>query len=155
MLEVAVIDSGTRIKENIIDKLFSDKVASIRKEQDATGTGIGLSIAGAIVKAHKGKIKAENNVGQRAKVTFTIPISGSITTKTEEVKNSTKELKVVVVDDEEACLLSMPMMLMKTNYDLKLYSNPKEALEQLKASPKEADIILLDIMMQNLMGLAF
>jgi CheY-like chemotaxis protein len=44
---------------------------------------------------------------------------------------------------------------MKTSYNLKLYSSPKEAMEQLKDSPNEADLILLDIMMPELDGISF
>lgn len=152
-LDIAISDEGTGIPKEKIDKLFSEDIGSGKSKTETPGTGIGLKIASSIVKAHKGKITASNNIGKGAKIAISIPVTTSI--KKEKQKNKdTKKLNVVIIDDEETCLLSMSMMLMKTSYELSLFSSPKEALEQLKSYPKDADIILLDIMMPEIDGVS-
>lgn len=156
MLKISVVDQGRGIPKDKLDQLFANNIVISKKKDDDPGVGIGLSIASAIVRAHKGKIEAANNVGKGAKVTFSIPVSSSASKEElDKPENNTKELNIVIVDDEETCLLSMSMMLMKTSYNLKLYSSPKEALEQLKKSPEEVNLILLDIMMPELDGISF
>lgn len=155
-LEIAVTDQGVGIAEEKLDKLFSQNLAASKSKDDAPGVGIGLSIAALIAKAHKGSISASNNRGKGARIVVTIPATGANSAPIKKAAtSSTKELNVIIVDDEEACLLSMSMMLMKTSYNLKLYSNPAEALQQLKENPSDADIILLDIMMPGLDGISF
>jgi sigma-B regulation protein RsbU (phosphoserine phosphatase) len=59
----------------------------------------------------------------------------------------------MVIDDEETCLLSLTMMLHKTNYILYKFSSPIKALECLYTTPVNIDIILLDMMMPELDGI--
>jgi|GEM_PF-1199944 len=153
---VHVIDPGTGIKKNILDNLFKDSTKSLNIKSDIPGTGIGLRIASEIIKAHNGTIQAANNIGKGAKISFFIPIPSTTNTKNKaaHIESITSDnLNVVAIDDEDAALLSISMMLMKTGYNLKLFSSPIEALKQIKANPTDVDIILLDIMMPEMNGL--
>ena len=68
---VNVKDTGTGIDKEILPRLFT-KFAT--KSED--GTGLGLYISKNIIKAHDGKIRAENNSdGKGAIFRFTLPIS--------------------------------------------------------------------------------
>ena len=68
---VSVKDNGTGIDQEIMPRLFS-KFAT----KSETGTGLGLFISKNIIKAHGGKIWAENNIdGKGATFRFTLPIS--------------------------------------------------------------------------------
>jgi signal transduction histidine kinase len=68
---VSVKDNGTGIDQEIMPRLFS-KFAT----KSEAGTGLGLFISKNIIKAHGGKIWAENNIdGKGATFRFTLPIS--------------------------------------------------------------------------------
>ena len=68
---VSIKDTGSGINPEIKPKLFSKFVTN-----SPGGTGIGLFISKSIVKAHGGRIWAENNAdGKGATFTFTLPLS--------------------------------------------------------------------------------
>ena len=68
---VSVKDNGTGIEQEIMPRLFS-KFAT----KSEAGTGLGLFISKNNIKAHGGKIWAENNIdGKGATFRFTLPIS--------------------------------------------------------------------------------
>lgn len=73
-VEVSVEDNGKGVDSNdllaIFDKFYQSKNQTILKP---VGSGLGLAISKQIIKSHNGKIWAENNIPQGAKVTFTLP----------------------------------------------------------------------------------
>jgi signal transduction histidine kinase len=60
-VEIRVKDNGNGIPGNIIDKIFNPFFTT---KPTGQGTGLGLSLAYDIVKAHGGEIKVETNVGE-------------------------------------------------------------------------------------------
>lgn len=73
-----VSDNGTGIKQadlpNVFEAFFSKET---RGAETRKGIGLGLSIARAIVKAHGGRIYAENNPDQGATFRFSLPLKES------------------------------------------------------------------------------
>lgn len=67
-VEVAVIDSGTGIPEDLLPNLFD---AFVTTKQ--AGLGIGLALSRSIVQAHGGHLRAQNNPGSGATFRFTLP----------------------------------------------------------------------------------
>jgi two-component system phosphate regulon sensor histidine kinase PhoR len=70
---VRVSDTGVGIAEENIPQLFD---AFYRVSREITGTGLGLTIAKAIVQAHGGKIWVESIPGQGSVFSFTLPVTG-------------------------------------------------------------------------------
>lgn len=71
MVQVSISDLGRGIDPSIQDKLFQKFMT---KSDCANGTGLGLYLCKAIVEAHGGKIRGENNrTGRGATFTFTLP----------------------------------------------------------------------------------
>jgi signal transduction histidine kinase len=62
-VEIIVTDNGNGIPQNIIDKIFQPFFTT---KPTGSGTGLGLSLAYDIVKAHGGAIKVESPPGGRA-----------------------------------------------------------------------------------------
>lgn len=62
------------------------------------------------------------------------------------------EYKVLIVDDDEATLVVLEKILSKANYKILKAMSGKECIEQAKAS--SPDIIIMDIMMPGLDGIA-
>ncbi|MGI0019180.1 MAG: sensor histidine kinase [Nitrososphaera sp.] len=71
LVRISVIDPGKGIDPTVKDKLFGKFVS---KSDRAKGTGLGLYLCKAIVEAHGGTIKGENNQGKGATFSFTLPV---------------------------------------------------------------------------------
>jgi signal transduction histidine kinase len=69
-VEVAVVDSGTGIPQDLLPRLFD---AFVTTKQ--AGLGIGLALSRAIVHAHGGELRAQNNDGGGATFRFTLHAS--------------------------------------------------------------------------------
>jgi signal transduction histidine kinase len=77
---VSVVDQGIGIAPEHLNKLFERFFrASSDRRRDAGGTGLGLPIAEAIVRAHGGRIWAESTLGSGTTLAFTLPLpAGSV-----------------------------------------------------------------------------
>jgi signal transduction histidine kinase len=73
VVKVCVYDRGIGIPENELESVFEKFTQSSRTQTGAGGTGLGLAICHEIIKAHKGKIWAENNSEGGASLFFALP----------------------------------------------------------------------------------
>jgi signal transduction histidine kinase len=71
-VEIRVSDNGTGISESIKEKIFQPFFTT---KPTGSGTGLGLSLAYDIIKAHGGKIKVEAKEGEGSDFTVILPIS--------------------------------------------------------------------------------
>lgn len=74
-IEVKVTDTGAGIPEEDVQKVFGRTftVSSARTPNSSTGSGLGLSIAKAIIERHGGNIRCESKLGIGTTFTFTLP----------------------------------------------------------------------------------
>ncbi len=72
-LRCRVTDEGPGIPETELQTIFDEFVQSSKTKTGAGGTGLGLAICRNIVKAHRGRIWAENGKPKGAIFTFVIP----------------------------------------------------------------------------------
>jgi two-component system sensor histidine kinase ChiS len=68
-------------------------------------------------------------------------------------KATRQKTTILIIDDEEACLTSMELLLKSTNCNLIKASSGLEGLEYLKDNPNTIDLVLLDLMMPDIYGL--
>jgi len=68
---ISVKDNGKGVPKNIIDKIFQPFFTT---KPTGQGTGLGLSLAYDIVKAHGGEIKVETKEGEGAKFIIVLPL---------------------------------------------------------------------------------
>ena len=69
-VEIRVADNGNGIPQNIIDKIFQPFFTT---KPTGQGTGLGLSFAYDIVKAHGGEIKVETKDGEGSEFIIQLP----------------------------------------------------------------------------------
>jgi signal transduction histidine kinase len=72
-----VRDFGPGIPDAELETIF-DKFVQSSRTRDAGGTGLGLAICRKIVKAHGGRIWAENHPEEGAIFTFELPSAGVV-----------------------------------------------------------------------------
>jgi two-component system sensor histidine kinase ChiS len=159
-----ISDQGVGIPQDELEAIFCSFTQSTRTKTKAGGTGLGLAIAKEIIKAHQGKIWAKNNAEGGASFEFILPhaqtkqmdghfIVAENAELLPEEPTVSKAATILMVDDEEACLISMEMLLHGTSYRLIKQSGGHAALDYLKAHPRSVDIIMLDLMMPDMYGL--
>lgn len=95
-LLVAIQDQGIGIPEDELELIFDKFTQSSKTNKGSGGTGLGLSIAVSILKAHHGKIWAENAEGNGAVIKFLLPVSR--TTGHDEVKTQSDEKYVAEIE---------------------------------------------------------
>jgi len=71
-VEISVSDNGNGIPKNIVDKILQPFFTT---KPTGEGTGLGLSLAHEIVKAHGGELKVETKEGEGTKFIIVIPIT--------------------------------------------------------------------------------
>ncbi|AIL65618.1 Sensor histidine kinase [Rickettsiales bacterium Ac37b] len=162
----AIKDEGVGVPENELYTIFEVFVQSSKTKTRAGGTGLGLAICKEIIDAHHGEIWAENNQDQGATFNFVIPISqakqmdghkiiaeNNVEIPTKPAPQTTKSANILIIDDEDACLMSMELLLFGSGYNLHKAAGGYAGLEYLKEHSKEIDLILLDLMMPDIYGL--
>jgi signal transduction histidine kinase len=86
-VEIEVADTGIGISEEQQRRLFDRSIlvrdarhhhSSQTLEYNSAGLGLGLSIAGGIVRAHGGALNVESEVGRGSTFTIVLPMTASL-----------------------------------------------------------------------------
>jgi two-component system, sensor histidine kinase ChiS len=176
-IEVSVTDTGIGIPADKLEKIFeSFEQANGSISREYGGTGLGLAITKQLVQLHGGNIRAESQVGNGARLSFTLPLSkGKVEMKQADKISTVKDsrvisirlddiladsqsptptqgsFKILIVDDEPINLQVLVNLLSLHNYSLTQASNGMEALDIIRNGFKP-DLILLDVMMPKMTG---
>jgi CheY-like chemotaxis protein len=157
-VEFFVKDTGKGIapeKRDVIFNMFTQEDPSNTRGHE--GSGLGLSIAGGMVKLLGGTISVQSQPGEGSVFTFTVPYNGKeVAGKTEPAEKkhgrvSGKPL-VLLAEDEESNYLYMEVVLKLSGCDYLLAKNGAEAVEFCKQHP-EIILVLMDIKMPVMNGL--
>ncbi len=147
-----VIDTGTGIKKDVMDKIFDPYFTTKPKDK---GTGLGLSMVKGIAKSCNGDIHVYSELEKGTEVHVYLPImekisdnrtSGSL----QPIQGGTE--KILLVDDEEAIIKMVKEMLERLGYHVTSRSGSCEALEVFKANPGNFDLVITDMTMPDMTG---
>ena len=158
MLAFEINDSGRGIRKDEIQKIFNAfEQVDTKKNRNAIGVGLGLSISKTFAEMMGGKIKVDSEHGHGATFTVEIPmVKGSgvkqenETDKFEDQVMSAPAAKILVVDDNEFNIKTAEALLSLFNISAKLaYSGP-EAINLVQK--ENFDIVFMDHMMPDMDG---
>lgn len=157
-VRIDIADTGTGIpdilKSRIFDPFFTTKGAG-------RGSGLGLSTAHAIVKAHCGFITFVSAQGSGTTFSVFLPTAAaglSVPVREEHTKQDAGPLprgsgeQVLVVDDEESVRHMMRNTLESFGYFVSTASDGAEAIAILRSSPARFDLAVVDMQMPGLDG---
>lgn len=158
-LLMEVIDTGIGIDENKIDLIFEDFT---QEEMSTTrkfgGTGLGLSIVKKLIELQGGKIDIVSKKNQGTKIACHIPfLSGDVKQIKTDIEPSVyvpeevKNLKILIVDDEEYNRLLFKTILERWNVRYTEAGSGIEALEILKT--EKHNLVFMDARMPGIDGL--
>ena len=147
---VSISDTGDGMSEEtkkyIFDPFFTTKMA--------VGTGLGMSLAYGIITRHSGKIEVESEAGKGAKFTLQFPTTNEkaslITTHEPERELIEMNLRVLVVDDEDALCIVLDQFFPRYGNKVKTVNNGSDALNIVNA--EDFDLVLFDLVMPDISG---
>jgi signal transduction histidine kinase/CheY-like chemotaxis protein/CHASE3 domain sensor protein/HPt (histidine-containing phosphotransfer) domain-containing protein len=158
-LIVGVTDTGIGIEESKLNLIFEDFTqAEMSTTRKFGGTGLGLSIVKKLVELHKGQIECKSKKNTGTEITCILPyLTGDIKQLSVEnprliqVPDEIKNLKILIVDDEEYNRLLFKTILRRWNMSFSEAASGMEAIELVKAN--RFDLLFMDARMPGLDGL--
>ncbi|MBQ8300045.1 MAG: response regulator [Clostridia bacterium] len=157
-----IIDTGVGMRKEFLNNIWNefaqdDNVASSKYK----GSGLGMAITKQFVDLMGGTINVESEIGKGSAFTINIHFDTyelfnklDKITKQETVENQKcKQLKIILVDDDELNIEIEKYMLEKENIIVMTAQNGEEAVKLFEESPNfEYDAILMDINMPIMNG---
>ncbi|MCF8045074.1 MAG: PAS domain S-box protein [Desulfarculaceae bacterium] len=152
-LRLEVGDTGHGIDKKDIGRIFNPYFTTKRQEE---GTGLGLALAHAIVKEHRGYITAESTVGQGTSFVVHLPVTDRQGTESEESRNVAPVApgteSIMLVEDEEAIRSAISSISEDYGYRLTAFEDGLKAYEAFQKAPYEFDLVVTDMTMPGMTG---
>lgn len=156
MVILEINDDGPGVSDDMQEKIFDPFFTT---KAVGKGTGLGLTVAYAIVQDHGGKIRVESKPGQGASFFLELPASSSasrqapIDTISSESKEGGIGAVVLVVEDELALATAVSEALTDAGFHVDTAVDGQHALERIEE--KVYDLIVCDLKMPRMDGQAF
>lgn len=151
-VKVTVQDQGTGIPKEHLARVFDPYFTT--KE---TGSGLGLTSAYSIIKAHGGYLGVESELGTGSNFYFYLPARPDAEVEREERKKVALSGKgrILVMDDEEGVRQVVAQMLEAIGYEAVTARDGKEAVELYERALREGKrfrAVLIDLTVPGGMG---
>ena len=151
---VEVRDNGVGIPAELLDRVFDPFFTT---KPAGMGTGLGLPICHSIVTSHGGAINVESQAGKGTTFRVTLPVFReplplpSIAPPPMPTGEGQAWARVLVVDDELP-VAAMLSRLLADEFDVRLATSGREALDLLLRDP-DFDVVLCDLLMPGMNGM--
>jgi signal transduction histidine kinase/ActR/RegA family two-component response regulator len=159
---LSVEDEGSGMDEATLARLFDP---FFTRKAPGEGTGLGLSVVHGIVHAHGGDVRVTSAPGQGTVFVIELPLldrAGQSTFPKENRESAapdpsaqgTQRPRLLVVDDDPNVGRSLALLLETLGYEVVLERSPVAALELARTAEAPFDLVLTDLGMTELDGLA-
>jgi signal transduction histidine kinase/CBS domain-containing protein len=167
-IRITVVDNGMGISPENINKLFQPFVqidSALNRKH--SGTGLGLALVKQIVELHGGQVGLTSELEVGSSFTIDLPCEAEASleiNRAAQPKNSHGDISlttpnlsvksplILLAEDNEANISTFTSYLEAKGYRLLLAQNGQEAIDLAQA--EYPDLILMDIQMQGIDGLA-
>jgi PAS domain S-box-containing protein len=149
-----VSDTGIGMDEKTRSQIFDPFFTTKEKGK---GTGLGLSVVYGVIKNHNGFVNVESEPGKGSTFNLYFPISAESLRATgkeaedrEEVRGGTET--ILVVEDEEALLTMLKVILEVKGYRVIAAVDGLEALELFRKHKDEIALVMTDVGLPKISG---
>jgi two-component system cell cycle sensor histidine kinase/response regulator CckA len=154
-IKVTVKDEGSGIPKEIIEKIF-DPYFTTRQN----GNGLGLTIAYSIIKAHKGAITVDSEVGKGSVFSFYLPVAkqrnqAEGTVKTKPNASPSSGGRILVMDDDSAVRSVLSQLLKNYGYAVVCTASGNETITAYGEAMKQGQpftVVVMDLTIPGGMG---
>jgi two-component system, cell cycle sensor histidine kinase and response regulator CckA len=155
-VSLSVRDTGVGIPPDLLDRIFDPFFTTKPLGQ---GTGLGLSTTRGIVRAHGGFVSVYSEPRQGTQFTLYFPALDDATRSGDTRDESTPAPEgrgelILVVDDEKQLREMTGRTLQAFGYKVLLAEDGPEALARFAEQPRAISVVILDMMMPLLDGIA-
>ena len=154
-VSLRVSDTGTGIPKEIMEKIFDPFFTT---KEIGKGTGLGLATVMGIVKSHGGLVHVYSEVGKGSVFNVLLPAAPNAIAASDEAVRAPLPVgrgeTILVVDDEAGILSATCKLLERHNYKVLAATDGAEALTQFSRYRGSIRLILTDVMMPVMDGLA-
>ncbi len=154
---IEVTDTGEGIHEEFLERIFQKfQQAESAAHKAKEGTGLGLTIAKAIVEEHGGTIWVQSKVASGSTFSFSLPWNGTefVESKKPVISPLAKQKRktILIIDNEPDFTTVLKKMLEHEGYWALTAPDGKTGVEL--AMKHRPDLVLLDVMMPDMDGFA-
>jgi len=154
-LLLKICDTGCGMSRAILDKIFDPYFTT---KPMGKGTGMGLAVVHGIVKNHDGLITVYSEPDKGT--SFQVYLPQYTNEKIAESERFKEEItggseSILLVDDEALVAEMMQRQLENLGYQVESYNKPEEALSTFHAASEKFDLIMTDMTMPKMNGVAF
>ena len=153
-IKFEITDTGHGIEKSKVKHIFDPFYTT---KAPGKGTGLGLSMVYGIIKSCDGAISVDSHIG--AGTTFIVYLPATEKMEKEDISefvkyNIGRGRTIMVVDDEEIIVEMATDMLQSIGFNVITASNGFEALDIYKKRMSNIDVVLLDLLMPGMDGVA-
>jgi two-component system, cell cycle sensor histidine kinase and response regulator CckA len=154
-IKVMVKDEGMGIPKESLEKIFDPYFTTKQN-----GNGLGLTIAYSIIKAHKGAITVDSEVGKGSVFSFYLPVAKPLKQSDGTVKTKPNDLpssggRILVMDDDSAVRSVLSQLLKNYGYDVVCAASGNETISAYDAAMKQGrpfTVVVMDLTIPGGMG---
>jgi signal transduction histidine kinase/CheY-like chemotaxis protein len=153
-LAISVRDTGIGIPREIRERIFEPFFTT---KPQGEGTGLGLATVYGIARNHGGTVTVASEPGNGSTFTVRLPLAGGALEppgEREKAEVPRGHARVLVVDDEHAVRAVTSRMLGELGYRAVATGSARDALGEYRAARGSIDLVLLDMSMPEMDGLA-
>jgi PAS domain S-box-containing protein len=153
-LRMRIGDTGCGMSPEVIASIFDPYFTT---KDLGEGTGLGLSVVHGIVQECGGEILVDSKVGKGSIFTILVPLLTGMPVDYSEQNLDDTDIpqgnEWILVVDDELPILSMTKRILEPNgYRVKTESDPRKALQEIRANPALYDLIISDVTMPGMSG---
>lgn len=152
-VRLSVEDSGVGMTTDLLSKAFTPFFTT---REQGHGRGMGLPIVHGIVSDLNGWIEPSSEPGQGSRFELYIPAIDKADAETHDLPS--KAIKgngrILFVDDEDPIVKMSKQLLERMGYKVEALTSSPEALERFKAAADQFNLVITDLAMPHMNGLA-
>jgi PAS domain S-box-containing protein len=154
-IRLAVTDAGSGIPPEVQPRVFDPFFTT---KEPGKGTGLGLAQVYGIVKQHEGHIDFATELGRGTTFILYLPALTTHPAQAPTVENESliqgRGQTILVVEDEDFTRQALVDSLKKLNYQILEAADGRQALEIFEQHASAIDLVLSDVMMPKVGGMA-